>query len=183
MLQLDATTTATWYNITSQFFSSSAQEERIVGRDIPIRGLVLPERVLNLAEQATAVNTLKMLAEMPADWDGYGALRLHPETISNAIQAVAGLWRYVPAADITPNPNGTVSFEWESERGTAYLELGRTRFSFYIKPLGGVIGTLEGEVSDVAQLRDYILATVYPGQHMAASSSVSSIGFINQIRY
>ena len=183
MLVLDTTTTASWQSVASQLFRSSGQEERVLGRDMPVRGLVLPERMLNLAEQASAVDALDVLASMPADWDGYGALRLHPDTVANAKQAVARLWRYVPAADITPNPHGTVSLEWESERGTAYLELGRTRFSFYIKPRGSVITTSEGDASDLPQLADYILATVYPAQHSAASSSVSSVSFTTQRRY
>ena len=180
---LDTNTTASWQNVASLLYRSSAQEERVVGRDIPARGLMLPERLLALVEQASANDVLDQLADMPANWDGYGALRIHPDTIANAKRAVERLWKHIPAADITPNPNGTMSLEWESDRGTAYLELGRTKFSFYIKPRGGGITTLEGEASDLPQLADYIVVTVYPVQHGAASSSVSSVSFTNQRRY
>jgi hypothetical protein len=183
MPALDINTTASWQSVGSLLFRSSVQAERVVGRDMPVRGLVLPERMLTLAEQATAINTLDELANMAANWDGYGALPIHPDTLSNAKLAVARLWKHVPAADITPNPHGTISFEWDSEYGTGYLELGKTRLSFYVKPRDGAITTLDGEASDLPQLADFILATVYPTRRNLASSSVSGVSFSNQRWY
>jgi hypothetical protein len=183
MSALDTNTSASWQNGASQLFRLSAQVERVVGRDMPLRGLLLPERMLTLAEQSSAINSLDDLAKMTADWDGYGALPIHPDTVTNAKLVVARLWKHVPAADITPNPHGTISFEWESDRGTAYLELGRTRLSFYVKPRDGVISTLDGEANDLPQLADFILATVYPNRHSPVSSSVSGVSFSNQRRY
>ena len=41
-------------------------------------------------------------------------------------------------AEITPNSNGTVSFEWQSPFGHANLEIKLTRYSFFVKfALGG----------------------------------------------
>jgi hypothetical protein len=84
-------------------------------------------------ERASARGKIEEFAGMPENWDGYGALPVRPETAQNALDALRKLPDEIPMPDITPNPNGTISFEWESPSGVGHLELGRTRFSFYIK--------------------------------------------------
>jgi hypothetical protein len=39
----------------------------------------------------------------------------------------------VPIPEVSPTPSGTVAFEWETHDGQAYLEIGNTRYSGYIK--------------------------------------------------
>jgi hypothetical protein len=73
------------------------------------------------------------LAQLRDNWDGYGATRLQGQTIQNAQIAADLVLRYAPLPDITPNANGTISMEWESDIGVAHLEIGKTRYSFYIK--------------------------------------------------
>lgn len=85
-----------------------------------------------------AISEVKELAALPEDWDGYGAPRISTETAKNTVGALKVLLAKAPAPDIMPNPNGTLSLEWESLKGVADLEIGRTRFSFYIKPSVGV---------------------------------------------
>jgi hypothetical protein len=85
-------------------------------------------------ERGFAREKIEGFARMPENWDGYGAVRIRTETKQNAIDALEMLHDKVPMPDIIPNPNGTLSFEWESLAGIGHLEIGRTRFSFYIKP-------------------------------------------------
>lgn len=80
-----------------------------------------------------AQEQIEEFAMMPENWDGYGALRIRAETAQNALDALEVLPREVPTPDVTPNSNGTLSFEWETSLGIGYLEIGRTRFSFYIQ--------------------------------------------------
>jgi hypothetical protein len=72
------------------------------------------------------------LAELQENWDGYGATRIQNQTIDNARIAADLVLRYAPIPDISPNANGTISMEWESDAGVAHLEIGKTRYSFYI---------------------------------------------------
>jgi hypothetical protein len=81
--------------------------------------------------------------------------------------------------DITPNPNGTVSLEWESEIGYAMLEVGITRLSFYAKPVGGTAARLEGRIDDLPssapkQIGAVVGATLWPA---VTSSSITQIEF------
>jgi len=80
---------------------------------------------------------LEELYRMPAGWDGYGALPISSTTKYNALQALRGIIPHAPTPDITPNPNGTISYEWETDRGVAHLEIGQTRLSFYIELVSG----------------------------------------------
>jgi len=84
-------------------------------------------------ERMVAREKIEQLARMPENWDGYGALPIRPETAQNALDALKMLPDEIPMPDIVPNSNGTISFEWESPSGIGHLEIGRTRFSFYIK--------------------------------------------------
>ena len=89
------------------------------------------------AEIKAAIDKVEELAAMPENWDGYGAIQISLETKKNAQSALEAILRHAPVPDITPNPNGTVSFEWETAQGIGHLEIGRTKFSFYIKPCSG----------------------------------------------
>jgi hypothetical protein len=67
-----------------------------------------------------------------ANWDGYGALPVSTEIKSNALEVLSHLENLTCAPEITPNPNGTLSFEWESNQGFGVIEIGRTRYSYYV---------------------------------------------------
>lgn len=138
-------------------------QERVVGLDMSTAGLLLPEPTFVRVEAASALATLAELATLPDNWDGEGAFPVDPLTISNAKAAVAILLRIAPAGDIAPNPNGTISFEWLSERGSAHLEVGKTRFSFFVKASGGVATVIEGNAASVpADIGVMVSAVVYP---------------------
>lgn len=72
-------------------------------------------------ELETQLNEIKALTD---GWQGDGSLAPTAQTFANA----RGLLSLVPHdADVTPENNGTISFEWEG----GHLEVGRTRFSMY----------------------------------------------------
>lgn len=49
---------------------------------------------------------------LQADWDGYGALPVAPETLRNARRFLDALPPDVPAPSIGAEPDGHVTFEW-----------------------------------------------------------------------
>jgi hypothetical protein len=83
------------------------------------------------------------------NWDGDGALPIREETKKNALTVLKQLEIATCAPEITPNPNGTLSFEWETAKGFGHLEIGRTRYSFCVQPRNGSPTLDSGDVSDM----------------------------------
>jgi hypothetical protein len=157
----------------SSFSMTARAQELVVGRDCAYEGLVLPETTLMRVEEKRALDSLTEFGSLSANWDGYGALPIAPETIKNGKAVVAQLIRQAPGPDITPNPNGTLFFEWVSPCGAAYLEMGKTRFSFFVKPAGGVAIPAEGAATEVsAELGALIAAIVFPVRSVAATTKL-----------
>jgi hypothetical protein len=97
------------------------------------------------------------------NWDGYGALPVSDETKRNALGALNQLERAMYAPEITLNPNGTLSFGWETSQGFAQLEIGRTRYSFYVQPYKGSPLLDEGDADNVKPTVGWLLeAMLYP---------------------
>jgi hypothetical protein len=119
-------------------------------------------------EIKAAKDKIEDFAALPENWDGYGAIQISEETKINAQSALEYILRHAPVPDITPNPNGTLSFEWETARGIGHLEIGRTRFSFYIKPCSGTPMLADGSVSQITEDFGRVVAIgLFPAQHGA----------------
>lgn len=121
---------------------------------------------------------IERLALMPADWDGYDALPISRETKRNALRALEVLARNAPIPEIVPNSNGTLSFEWETAAGGGHLEIGQTRFSFYLKPnaVGPKPILMDGKADDIpVQIGAYVSAVLFPERLMA--NAVNNIVF------
>jgi hypothetical protein len=103
-----------------------------------------------LADFAASRETVNQASLRQPNWDGDGALPISAETNRNALAALRILEAVVPAPEITPNPNGTLSFEWETDAGVGYLEIGRTRYSFYLKPVAGPAILHDGSTENVS---------------------------------
>jgi len=87
--------------------------------------------------KSKTIEMIEELENLSANWDGYQALPIHPDAIRAAKGLVDSLPTHFVTADVCPNPNGTVSLEWQNDKGRAHLEIGKTRYSFYIKPVFG----------------------------------------------
>jgi len=111
------------------------------------------------AELPVARAVIEQVAFTEPNWDGYGALPISVETKDNALNAIQNLLRVAPTPEISPNPNGTLSFEWESAEGKAHMEIGRTQYSFYVSPRVGVPVLFEGLADDVNRLHGTMVAS------------------------
>ncbi len=80
-------------------------------------------------DRADALRVLGDLARLGPDWDGYGAEPISSRCIANASALLAALRPGIPSPELTPNPNGTLTLDWEVDGQTLSLELGATRFS------------------------------------------------------
>jgi hypothetical protein len=68
-------------------------------------------------------------------WLGIGSQKI-PEETANKLDAVTHLLEQLeglPNPELTPNANGTISLEWESDRGAVYVEFGKTRISGFLR--------------------------------------------------
>lgn len=95
-----------------------------------------------LKEEKNEADFLKMnccaqiqdLGLLEDNWDGYGAVKVLPECISNALNIInykSMICDYIQ--DIYANPNGTVSILWDNEAGDSIgLEIGEKEFSYYV---------------------------------------------------
>jgi hypothetical protein len=90
--------------------------------------------VQSFSEIEAVRKAIEDLAYVEPNWDGYDALAISAETKRNALNAQRTLETVAPPPSVIPNSNGTLSFEWETERGIGHLEIGRTRYSFYVRP-------------------------------------------------
>jgi hypothetical protein len=117
----------------------------------------------SLHEEFAAHRLLQQISELPANWDSCGAAPIQRNTAINAHCALNLLLLDAPVPDITPNTNGTVSFEWETQHGHAHLEVGLTRFSFYVKLFNGPTIPLGGDAAALTPaLGSVISALLFP---------------------
>jgi hypothetical protein len=114
---------------------------------------------------------------LQTDWDGYGALQVSHQTATNTRRALDVILNTVPLPEITPNPNGTISLEWESSEGIAHLEIGKTQFSAFIRPSSGPSTYLDGSTDAMDYvIGPYISAILFP--HTNSASTINDIQFV-----
>lgn len=132
------------------------------------------------AELPVAEAIVDEIALMAENWDGYGAIQIANETARNVKAALSKLYNLVPIPDITPNPNGTISLEWESAEGFAHLEIGRTLYSFYIKPRSGLPVLADGNADQIgSDIGSWLADMLFPLN--SAAETITSIILTNNV--
>ncbi len=130
---------------------------------------------------ALAIARVRSFSKLREGWDGYGATSIKSATIENAANFLDGI--HLPpllgTPFVAPHPNGTITFEWESPFGEAYLEIGQTRYSFYVKPIVGKAIFLEGKTDspEIYPMAKSIEAILLPIQ--SSSSSINPAARVN----
>lgn len=131
-------------------------------RDLCLNTVSL-SRGQSFAEMETVRRSVDELAFPEPNWDGYGALAISGEAKRNALTALDLLATTTPPPTVVPNPNGTLSFEWETEYGVGNLEIGKTRYSFYVKPNVGRALLSDGEAELIGGfLGGFVEGILYP---------------------
>ncbi len=139
-----------------------------------------PLKASDLTALGPAETQIEELSRMEKNWDGYGALPISSATKYNALSVLRGIVPHAPPPDITPNPNGTISFEWESPRGKAHLEIGQTRLSFYINPVEGIPFLNDSKASDIF-LNSIIIGILVSSNLFPLQRGTTSITKINLV--
>ena len=83
-------------------------------------------------QRESAQEEIRAFAYYMDNWDGYGAIRPLSECLNHALEIVRNKKINLDfLTDIYPNPNGTLSLEWEQADNEIGLELGKEEFSFF----------------------------------------------------
>lgn len=78
-----------------------------------------------------AHSRLDELARLERNWDACGADAMDEICVRNAKKLIDALPEKTPSPEIFPNPNGTLTLDWETTEQMLSLELGKNRFSSY----------------------------------------------------
>lgn len=156
--------------ITNSFFGATNTAYHQVFYSVPARDVT---RVGYAIAEFDAARSAVKGAFQQANWDGYGALPIGDDTRGNAIGALNQIENLTCAPEVTPNPNGTLSFEWESAKGFGLLEIGRTRYSFYLQPYRGTPLMATGEADDINPAVGLLVdALLYPKPSHSVTSPI-----------
>ena len=128
---------------------------------------------VNLALRSVALGEIAALGNLQENWDGYGGLPVDQMTVENAKSVIQRLALRLPAPEISPNPNGTISMEWTSPNAQAHLEIGMTRFSFFLKKPAASPLLREGDANDAWIVSSLIEHAILPFR--PASKTINSI--------
>jgi hypothetical protein len=107
-----------------------------------------------IEEAKTVTKTVQELASLENDWDGYGAVAISDKARANAerFASIIGDAPFnLPTPEVTPNPAGTISFEWDAPHGEAYFEIGDADYSAFIKSKGQPTIYRQGRVDEIDQ--------------------------------
>lgn len=137
-------------NFPSGFFGFKKSNKIILTYYLPFNSVVA------IADAEKKKQILKELVyeieKLPEKWDGYHALKISKPVIKNVLLIIEPITSFpkLLSPTITPLANGTVSIEWETGQGVAYIEIGETRFSGYIKINDQKPACIEGQTRSLS---------------------------------
>jgi len=134
----------------------------------------LPNTALALTapgDRGAVSRLLSELAQLGPNWDGYGADPIAGSCIDQTRVLLDLLPAAIPSPEVTPNPNGTLTLDWETGDQALSLELGATRFTSFWESRRGT-KTDEGALG--AALPEFVasaLAAMFPDLKQTPSIS------------
>lgn len=87
------------------------------------------------------LSEIRVLGNLPNDWDGYGAVRVRPRSLVNAMDIISSRLIDCELIDeVFAQPNGTVYIIWEgSDNRKLGLEIGEEKMSYYVDTEDGTL--------------------------------------------
>lgn len=126
-------------------------------------------------DRKPAIGLLRELSILEANWDGYNASPIYAKVGANA-QRFFGILEArntaLPTPEITPTPAGTIAMEWETAAGEAYIEIGITKFSSFIRLTSGQKQFYDGDAESMGpELLDVVQGSLFPAPSSGASTT------------
>jgi hypothetical protein len=116
---------------------------------------------LNLLERQSAIAAIQSMKSLRENWDGYGAASIPAHISNTAATFVSSLAAHIPTPEVSANSNGTISLEWENERGRAHLEIGITKYSLYFRRPQGIPLYRDGFVNELDHSKKKLIGAMY----------------------
>lgn len=139
--------------------------------------MLSPPAFLSSASSANEIvgAAIRELRNLRGDWDGFGALPIGSRALDDALDlatSTAMITGEIGPPDVSPNANGTVSFEWETPRGEAYAEIGDAEASAFVRGHRSPTFYVRGASAELAVTLPALLkAILSEQQHTAVGSS------------
>jgi hypothetical protein len=146
-------------------YASSTNASWLVERYFPHATEYLnysPFTATRLQEVKTARQLIDEFKTLKDNWDGYGASAIsdlacgHAQRFINMIEGIRGL----PIPEISPTPSGTIACEWQTHGVEAYLEIGNTRYSGFIKRNGQDSLLFQGNANFLDERDQQVIAAI-----------------------
>lgn len=87
------------------------------------------------ADKSVFIEKILSFKSLENSWDGYGALPLGVKSAKNTFTLFDSFDAYIlnKISDMHPNPNGTITIEWENKDSEMIsLEIGKDTFTYYV---------------------------------------------------
>jgi hypothetical protein len=105
---------------------------------------------------------ISAIARLRQNWDGYGAIPVSNNARQNTmafVNSTAFANMNFGSPQVAPNPNGTMSVEWENAEGEAYVEFGDALASAFIKRTDGRPVYMHGNAAEIIALMPVLIQT------------------------
>ncbi|MCP4695421.1 MAG: hypothetical protein GY862_01030 [Gammaproteobacteria bacterium] len=86
---------------------------------------------INKVDRKAILAHLEDISKLPENWDSLGANNISDICIKNTRKIILGLYHSIASPEIYPNPNGTITLDWEADEQLLSIEIGDTRYSSY----------------------------------------------------
>lgn len=133
-------------------------------------------------EKQAVETDLREICALEPNWDGYGGLPIHKDTANNARMALNAFQRWNASPELAPNPNGTISFEWETDQGLGHVEIGRTRLVGMIRLTGNRGIPISGELDRPLELVKAVAEIVHASLFYSPTQQVTENRFLADVR-
>lgn len=120
-----------------------------------------PRGYLNMGVLVPMMRDIDLIELLRDGWHGNGSLKVGPVVLKRTREAAEVISQIegLSGPYISPNPQGTISLEWESDRGSVSVEIGRTRVAGFIDIAGQEPVSIRSQQLDLnyfAQIKEII---------------------------
>lgn len=114
---------------------SQIENSKILSEDINTYIEKITHFSKNNINKSHLIENILSFKSLNNNWDGFGAIPLEVKSTTNALMLLdlVGEEVFCSVKDFYPNPNGTITFEWNNEQDESiFLEVGNNTFSYYV---------------------------------------------------